>query len=156
MASQEAELRDALAIVADYFPEGVKELARVCREGNKQHNGDSQVLFWDRSKSSAHFQKGLGHWARRGQRDTDDTRHTGKAAWRVLADLQIECERDGASMAPAALRAPMPHGIAAAMQRDGIVSQPPNCEGHHAIEAPMPPHIAERLDGRDDDEGEEA
>ena len=24
---------------------------------------------------------------------------------------------------------------------------------HHATEAPMPPHLAERLDGKDDDEG---
>ena len=24
---------------------------------------------------------------------------------------------------------------------------------HHATEAPMPPHLAERLDGQDDDEG---
>lgn len=45
----------------------------------------------------------------------------------------------------------IPHDLAAKMQRDGIV---PNCDGHHATEAPMPPHLAERLDGRDDDEGE--
>jgi hypothetical protein len=155
MASQDDELRAALAIVADYFPAAVKELARVCKAGNRQHNDDAAVLFWDRSKSSAHFTKGVRHWTRRGERDDDGTRHTGKASWRALADLQIECERDGAPIAPAALRAPMPHGIAAAMVRDGIVSKPPNCDGHHAMEAPMPPHIAERLDGRDDDEGEE-
>lgn len=34
-------------------------------------------------------------------------------------------------------------------------SPPPNCDGlHHATEAPMPPHLAETLSGRDDDEGD--
>lgn len=33
-------------------------------------------------------------------------------------------------------------------------SPPPNCDGHHATEAPMPPHLAEVLLGREDDEGD--
>lgn len=45
----------------------------------------------------------------------------------------------------------IPHEVAKLMQRDGIV---PNCDGHHATEAPMPPHLAEVLLGREDDEGD--
>lgn len=121
------ELEEALQIVADYFPESIIQVARVIRAGNRQHNGDAPVLFWDRSKSSQHFKKGLGHWAQRGEIDEDDTRHTAKAAWRVLADLQLEEEGHGAPVCPAAQRAPttygelIPHQLAAMMLRDGVI-----------------------------------
>lgn len=68
---------------------------------------------------------------------------------------------------------PVPHSLAEAMLRDGVVvapeviplddargyNPPPNCDGnrghdtYHAHEAPMPPAVLERLDGQDDDEG---
>lgn len=114
---QSQELREALEIAADYFPDAIIELARVCRAGNKQHNGDNEVLYWDRTISSEHFPKGIGHWSKRGRLDKDETRHTGKASWRALADCQIECEKSGAPIAPAALRAPMSPEVAAAMKR---------------------------------------
>lgn len=101
------ELQEALEIAADYFPAALIELAKVCRAGNKQHNGDAPFLYWNRSRSSEHFEKGIGHWSKRGRLDTDNTRHVSKASWRALADCQIECERDGAPICPAALRAPV-------------------------------------------------
>lgn len=109
-ATRTDELVDALQIVADYFPDALIELAKVCRAGNRQHNGDSEILFWDRSKSATHFTKGVRHWTRRGEVDSDGTLHTAKAGWRALADLQLEREQAGAPIAPAALRAPLPYG----------------------------------------------
>src|SRR3546814_19043077 len=75
-------------------------------------------------------------------------------AWRAMSMLQKHLEANGAPPAPAARNIPaqiIPHEVAKRMQRDGIV---PNCDGHHATEAPMPPHLAEVLLGRADDEGE--
>lgn len=52
---------------------------------------------------------------------------------------------------------PVPHSLAEAMLRDGVIppatveALPPNCEGHHAAEAPMPPFDPLQ----DDDEGPE-
>src|SRR3546814_15466525 len=68
--------------------------------------------------------------------------------------LQKHLEANGAPPAPAARNIPaqiIPHEVAKRMQRDGIV---PNCDGHHATEAPMPPHLAEVLLGREADEGD--
>lgn len=131
-ATRADELADALQITADYFPDALIELAKVCRAGNKQHNGDSEVLFWDRRKSSTHFTKGVRHWTRRGEVDSDGTLHTAKAGWRALADLQLEREQTGAPIAPAALRAPLPYGEllpharAAEIQRDILRQQADN------------------------------
>lgn len=162
--SREEELQAAIAIVADYFPETIIELARICIAGNKQHYGGTETLFWDRSVSTAHFTKGVRHWTRRGERDDDGTLHTGKAVWRAAADCQIELEKGGAPICPAAMRAPLPYGeaiphsLAAEIQRDILQRQaesdddlpgddvlpnefptiaPPD-DPHHAVEAPMP------------------
>lgn len=125
VATRADELTDALQIAADYFPDALIELAKVCRAGNKQHNGDSTVLYWNRTRSSEHFEKGIGHWSKRGKVDTDNTRHVAKASWRALADSQLEAERLGAPVCPAALRAPpvqygeiVPHSRAAEILRD--------------------------------------
>jgi hypothetical protein len=119
------ELLEALEIAADYFPAALIELAKVCRAGNRQHNGDAPFLYWNRGRSSEHFEKGIGHWSKRGRRDDDNTRHVSKASWRALADCQLECEREGAPMCPAAKRAPpvqygevIPHSLAAEILRD--------------------------------------
>lgn len=54
---------------------------------------------------------------------------------------------------------PVPHDLAAAMLRDGVVAAPtieqlpPNCDGFHAHDAPMPPFEPLRDPEQDDDEG---
>lgn len=113
----------------DYFPAALVEVVKVVVAGNRQHNGDSPVLYWDRSKSADHFDCAIRHMAGHGTFDSDGTRHLAKAAWRLLAALQLECEGNGAPIAPAALRAPkvaipgtvVPHRIAMEMARDGVV-----------------------------------
>jgi 5'(3')-deoxyribonucleotidase len=81
--------------VIDYFPNALAEIAAVSKAGNDQHN-PGQPLHWARGKSMDHVDTAVRHMMERGTRDTDGMRHMAKAAWRCLAELQQECERDGA------------------------------------------------------------
>lgn len=82
----------------DYFPAAIAEVAKVSKHGNDQHN-PGQPLHWARGKSMDHSDTMLRHWMDRGTLDVDGQRHTAKAAWRAMAELQEELEREGAPMA---------------------------------------------------------
>lgn len=77
----------------DYFPLALAEVARISKAGNDQHN-PGQPLHWARNKSLDHVDCVGRHLVQRGTLDTDGKRHTAKAAWRVLALLQEELERE--------------------------------------------------------------
>jgi hypothetical protein len=68
------------------------EVAYVSYVGNVQHNGEGAPLHWDRSKSSDEADAAIRHFLERGKIDSDGTRHTAKAAWRLLALLEKELE----------------------------------------------------------------
>jgi hypothetical protein len=94
------KLRKAIPIctgVLDYFPAALAEVAKVSKAGNDQHN-PGQDLHWSRGKSADHADTAVRHIMERGTLDTDGTRHSAKAAWRVLALLQEELEAAGAEM----------------------------------------------------------
>lgn len=76
-----------------YFPDAIREVARVSKVGNDQHNPD-QPLHWDRSKSKDHEDCLLRHLLDRGTLDSDGMRHSAKVAWRALAMLQLEIEKE--------------------------------------------------------------
>jgi hypothetical protein len=80
-----------LAALFDYFPLAMIEIAKVIQAGNDQHN-PGEPVHWAREKSTDHGNKVFRHWLERGTLDSDGTRHTAKAAWRVLAELETECE----------------------------------------------------------------
>lgn len=77
----------------DYFPNALAEVAKISKAGNDQHN-PGQPLHWERGKSTDHADTIIRHLMERGTIDVDGKRHTAKAAWRVLALLQEELERD--------------------------------------------------------------
>lgn len=77
----------------DYFPDAIAEIAHVSWLGNEQHN-PGEPLHWAREKSTDQEDTMLRHFTERGTRDTDGARHTAKAAWRLLAILQLEIEND--------------------------------------------------------------
>lgn len=77
--------------VLDYFPLALAEVAKVSKAGNDQHN-PGQPLHWSRGKSMDQADTIIRHLMERGGLDTDGKRHTAKAAWRILALLQIEME----------------------------------------------------------------
>lgn len=77
----------------DYFPLALAEVARVSKAGNDQHN-PGQPLHWAREKSTDHADCILRHMIDRGLLDSDGQRHSAKVAWRALAMLQIELEKE--------------------------------------------------------------
>jgi len=79
--------------VLNYFPDAIKEVAICSRVGNDQHNA-GKPLHWDRSKSGDELDALTRHLIEAGTIDTDGVRHSAKVAWRALANLQKEIERD--------------------------------------------------------------
>jgi hypothetical protein len=77
----------------DYFPDALIAVAAVSYIGNEQHHPGSPV-HWDRSKSGDEADALMRHFIERGTRDTDGVRHSAKLAWRALALLQKEIERE--------------------------------------------------------------
>lgn len=77
-----------------YFPDAIAEVARVSWQGNEQHN-PGQPLHWAREKSTDHLDCIARHLLEVGTRDkADGMRHSAKLAWRALANLQLEIERE--------------------------------------------------------------
>lgn len=81
--------------VLDYFPDALAEVARVSKAGNDQHN-PGQPLHWAKEKSTDHADCIVRHLIERGTRDSDGQRHSAKVAWRALAMLQTELEKERA------------------------------------------------------------
>lgn len=81
--------------VLDYFPDALIEVAIVSRVGNDQHN-PGQPLHWAKEKSTDHPDCLMRHLVDRGKLDTDGMRHSAKTAWRALAILQLEIEKERA------------------------------------------------------------
>jgi len=79
--------------VLKYFPDALRDVARASKAGNDQH-GNGPELHWDRSKSGDELDALTRHLLDAGTVDTDGIRHSAKIAWRALANLQKEIERD--------------------------------------------------------------
>jgi hypothetical protein len=77
----------------DYFPDALAEVAALSKIGNDQHN-PGEPLHWDKTKSADHADTIIRHMVDRGERDSDGVRHSTKVAWRALAQLQIEIEKE--------------------------------------------------------------
>jgi hypothetical protein len=77
--------------VLGYFPLAVAYVSMVSKVGNDQHN-PGEKLRWAREKSTDHADCIARHLIDRGTNDTDGLRHSGKLAWRALANLQTELE----------------------------------------------------------------
>lgn len=79
--------------VLDYFPSAIIEVARLSVAGNAQHS-PGEPLHWNRSKSGDEADALVRHLLQRGSVDSDGIRHSTKVAWRALALLQKELERE--------------------------------------------------------------
>jgi hypothetical protein len=74
-----------------YFPKALAYVAEVSRIGNEQHN-PGQPMHWAKEKSTDHGDCIVRHQCEAGTFDADKVRHSGKVAWRALAQLEIELE----------------------------------------------------------------
>ena len=122
-----------------YFPNALAAVAAVSKAGNDQHN-PGQPMHHSRGKSSDHADCILRHLIDAGTLDTDGQRHTAKVAWRALALLQEEIEREEG--------VPLPRNawlaISPAQALDKVSMEPP-IMAHHAIDAPMAPAMEELI-----------
>lgn len=79
--------------VMAYFPNALAAIAHVSFVGNEQHNPGTP-LHWDRTKSQDEEDALVRHLLQRGTIDSDGVRHSAKVAWRALAMLEKEIEKD--------------------------------------------------------------
>jgi hypothetical protein len=82
-----------------YFPDAIAAVAAVSVLGNKQHN-PGEKLHWARGKSMDQTNTAIRHMMDHGRgevKDTDGAYHLAKAAWRVLAELQLAIEAEAAA-----------------------------------------------------------
>lgn len=93
----EAQLRKMHPIysgVVKYFPLALLAVSNVSFIGNEQHN-KGEPLHWARDKSSDQMDAALRHitdYASGKTIDSDGVSHLAKAAWRLLAQLQLDEE----------------------------------------------------------------
>ncbi len=78
--------------VLDYFPDALAEVARVSWLGNEKHN-PGQEMHHARGKSMDHADCIMRHLLGRGGFD-GDVRESAALAWRALALLQEELEKE--------------------------------------------------------------
>jgi hypothetical protein len=120
-----------------YFPKAIAAVAEVSAAGNTQHN-PGQPLHWARGKSMDQYNTALRHlmdhrvgggripegelaftnngWIIQ-HRDTDGVRHLAKAAWRILAALELAIEEDEQQSTPT-------------LTQEAIFCTAPHCLGH--------------------------
>ena len=94
MVKQERKQMPVYSGVLKYFPDAIREVSKVSWAGNQQHHPD-KPLHWDRAKSSDELDALSRHLMEAGTIDTDGQRHSAKVAWRALAYLQKELEKEG-------------------------------------------------------------
>lgn len=87
----------------DYFPNALAEVSRLSYLATQQHH-PGEPMHWDRSKSTDHRNKIMRHLTDTGRLDDKGLRHSTMVAWRALALLQEELEKDEGYPAPRACR----------------------------------------------------
>lgn len=89
-----------------YFPNAVAEVARLSYKATQQHHPDED-MHWDRSKSLDHLNKIGRHMIDAGKVDDNGIRHSVMIAWRAMANLQEELEKqEGYPPSPASRNRP--------------------------------------------------
>jgi hypothetical protein len=95
-----------------YFPLAIVEVTKVAVVGNAQHN-PGEPLHWARGKSMDQLNTAQRHLLDHGMGavfdESDDgrvpgmrTMHLAKAAWRIMAEIQLICEAKSEPDAPSA------------------------------------------------------
>lgn len=99
VALTEAQVRKGRPVatgVLNYFPDAIYAVAEVSRRGNDQHN-PGKPLHWAREKSTDQLDAAVRHIMDHmcGHRiDKDGNRTLAQAAWRILAECQLDIESE--------------------------------------------------------------
>jgi hypothetical protein len=89
-----------------FFPNAMAEVSKLSYAATAQHHPD-KPMHWDRSKSLDHLNKIGRHMIDAGKFDDKGQRHSAALAWRAMANLQEELERDlGLPPSPASRNRP--------------------------------------------------
>lgn len=91
-SSEQRKMYPITTGLIDYFPDACALVAEVSFLGNQKHN-PGEPLHWARGKSMDHADCIARHLAERGGFD-GKLRHTACLAWRAMALLQEEAERE--------------------------------------------------------------
>jgi hypothetical protein len=94
--AQKRKATPAYSGVLKYFPDAILAVSRVSFVGNEQHN-KGEPLHWAREKSTDQLDAAIRHiidYAKGIKNDTDGVPHLGKAAWRILAQLELDEENN--------------------------------------------------------------
>ena len=105
-----------------YFPDALVAIARVSKAGNDQHN-PGQPLHWSREKSADHEDTLLRHLFDSGSTDVDGYRHSAKMAWRALAILQLEIEKERRDSYSSGTSAGVPRSGEETVRGDGYLQR---------------------------------
>jgi hypothetical protein len=86
-----------LTFLTEYFPDAIIELTKLCVAGNIQHNPELAPtdIKWSRAKSADQLNTAFRHIFDRKRgvlKDTDGCFHSVKAAWRMMAQAQLDIE----------------------------------------------------------------
>lgn len=84
--------------VLKYFPDAMLAVANISYLGNQQHN-PGEPMHWARHKSTDQLDAAVRHIIDYGNNkpvDSDGGHHLAKAAWRILAELQLLLEKERA------------------------------------------------------------
>lgn len=105
-----------------YFPRALAYVAEVSRIGNEQHN-PGQPMHWAKEKSTDHGDCIVRHQCDAGSFDGDGVRHSGKVAWRALAQLETELEEAAAPVvaAPAPAHDVPPHVLQRLLDANRVI-----------------------------------
>ena len=99
LTAAERKRRPVYSGVLRYFPDAICEVATASLAGQEQH-APGQPLQWIREKSTDHMDALIRHAMATETFDSDGVRHAAKVAWRALAHLQTEIERERSTVAP--------------------------------------------------------
>ncbi len=91
-SSAERKERPLWSGCMNYFPNALLEVARLSLLANEKHN-PGQPLHWSKEKSNDHADCASRHLLQKGEWDyglSKPVRHSAAAAWRALANLEME------------------------------------------------------------------
>jgi hypothetical protein len=90
--------------LTQYFPDAIAALVEVSVVGNAQHN-PGEPMHWSRGKSSDQMDAAMRHLFDHGcglRFGHDGQRTLAQAAWRLMAQLQLDLEKEAAVLASGA------------------------------------------------------